>query len=66
MADFGFAKKEQDLRNSFKGTLRYMSPEMISSERYSFEVDVWAFGVLFYFMLNGNYPFYIDKNILME
>ena len=37
-----------------------MSPEIFSgneSSFYGFEVDMWAFGVLFYFMLNMEFPF---------
>lgn len=34
-----------------------MSPEIFRNEAYGFEVDMWAFGVLFYFMLNMEFPF---------
>jgi len=34
----------------------YMSPE-VYGEDYGFEVDMWAFGVLFYYMLNKEFPF---------
>ncbi len=34
-----------------------MSPEVYAGIRYSYEVDMWAFGVVFYFMLNLDYPF---------
>jgi serine/threonine protein kinase len=37
-----------------------MSPEIFSGNEttfYGFEVDMWAFGVLFYFMLNMEFPF---------
>jgi len=40
-----------------------MSPE-IYSESYGFEVDMWAFGVLFFYMLNLDYPFCIWALIL--
>jgi len=39
------------------GTENYMSPEIYRNETYGFEVDMWAFGVLFYFMLNMEFPF---------
>lgn len=34
-----------------------MSPEVFSNETYGYEVDMWAFGVLFYLMLNMELPF---------
>lgn len=42
------------------GTEQFMSPEIFSGNEtdfYGFEVDMWAFGVLFYFMLNMEFPF---------
>ena len=39
-----------------------MSPEIFRGDEdhvYGFEVDMWAFGVLFYFMLNMEFPFSI-------
>ena len=33
-----------------------MSPEIYRSDNYGFEVDMWAFGVLFFFMLNKEFP----------
>ena len=29
-----------------------MSPEFYNEQEYGFEVDMWAFGVALYFMLN--------------
>lgn len=34
-----------------------MSPEIYSQQEYGFEVDMWAFGVVMYFMLNREFPF---------
>ena len=41
------------------GTLRYMSPEVLSGKHKlnSTGVDVWACGVILYFMVTGNLPF---------
>lgn len=39
------------------GTENFMSPEIYHGENYGFEVDMWAFGVLFFFMLNTEFPF---------
>ena len=34
-----------------------MAPELFSGEEFSYETDIWAFGVIFYFMLNMEFPF---------
>lgn len=52
LADFGFAKKNEDVGGTVLGTENYMSPEIYLQDTYSFEVDMWAFGVVFFFMLN--------------
>jgi serine/threonine protein kinase len=44
------------------GTEHFMAPEIFSADKikfYGFEIDMWAFGVLFYFMLNMEFPFSI-------
>jgi protein kinase A len=62
LADFGFSKKKSDVGGTILGTEQFMSPEIFSGSDtsfYGFEVDMWAFGVLFYFMLNMEFPFSI-------
>ena len=56
---------------SFCGTPDYIPPEMFdSSNSYSYEVDIWAIGIILYAMLVGRTPFdsqeleVIRKNIL--
>jgi serine/threonine protein kinase len=39
-----------------------MAPEIINNSYYGISVDIWALGVLFYFMLFAEYPFK-GKNI---
>ena len=40
------------------GTPNYLAPEVLDSKvGHSFEVDVWAFGVILYTMLAGKPPF---------
>jgi serine/threonine protein kinase len=34
-----------------------MAPEIINNSYYGISVDIWALGVLFYFMLFAEYPF---------
>lgn len=42
-----------------------MSPEIFKGDEdhvYGFEVDMWAFGVLFFFMLNMEFPFKLNPH----
>lgn len=34
-----------------------MAPEVIKQEEYSYNVDIWSLGVVFYEMLTGILPF---------
>ena len=40
-----------------------MSPEVLSDKPYGYEIDMWSFGVVFYYMLNQELPF--SKNALI-
>jgi len=73
LIDFGFSSFEHEQSNQtlFCGTPNYMSPEIVSKMPYSgAQSDSWAFGVLCYRILTGNFPFYnpnsaeLNKNIL--
>ncbi len=71
VGDFGLAliMKDQDERlTEFCGTPNYMAPEMVESKKgYSFEVDVWAIGVIMYMMLIGKPPFQSEsKKVLLQ
>jgi serine/threonine protein kinase len=51
LADFGFSKNIDDVTGTILGTDSFMSPEIFSGDSdnvYGFEVDMWAFGVLFF------------------
>ena len=39
------------------GTEKYMAPEIFENKGYSFEVDIWAVGIIMYVLLVGKYPF---------
>lgn len=66
IADFGFSKilTLEQAENfgyvkggSIQGTPRYMSQELLTEGRISFGNDVWALGVLIYFVNYDKYPF---------
>lgn len=60
--DFGFAAYLEDLTEDMNacGTLNYVAPEIYQSQKYSFVSDVFAVGVILYFMIRGELPFNSD------
>ena len=60
LTDFGIAA---ELKNSiamcgtFVGTFKYMSPERIRNEPYSFPSDVWSLGLVLVECATGAYPY---------
>lgn len=59
LADFGLAMTVTEPLRTVCGTPTYVAPEIISEvpEGYSFEVDMWATGVIAYIVLCGFPPF---------
>ncbi|CAH0513625.1 unnamed protein product [Peronospora belbahrii] len=72
LADFGFAKKTaiqtRDAGLSTAcGTPGYVAPEILMSEPYGKEVDIWSCGVITYILLCGYPPFHHDnQNVLFR
>ena len=60
LGDFGLAcviQHEKQRRKSMCGTPNYIAPEILNGEGHSYEVDIWAVGVIMYAMLIGKMPF---------
>lgn len=58
LTDFGLAKHiDRSTTSTFCGTVDYLAPEIIRGEKYSTEVDWWAYGCLIYELLLGSPPF---------
>lgn len=64
LADFGHAQilTGGEMALTFGGTLSYLAPEVVNRVGHSFPVDIWAVGVLTYFMLCGYMPFDCDTD----
>lgn len=64
--DFGLAKltkgEQAITEEHVMGTVGYLSPEQIRGEEIDLRVDVYALGVLFYYMLSGRLPFEGENN----
>jgi serine/threonine protein kinase len=59
VGDFGLSVKlsEKRVAYSFVGTPQYMAPDILLKNKedndYSFKVDIWSLGVLFYYLITG-------------
>ena len=60
IGDFGLARQFAYMGEKIKhqgGTLQYMAPEVVENSESSFEVDIWAIGVIMYYLIIGKLPF---------
>ena len=59
VVDFGIAGicKGGEGENNDASTLRYTTPEMLTSNNANPAMDVWAIGIMLYYMLFNEFPF---------
>lgn len=61
VGDFGLATKlefSRERKRTICGTPNYIPPEVLEGKQpYSYEVDIWALGVIMYTLLYGVCPF---------
>jgi serine/threonine-protein kinase len=64
LADFGLAQTRANLTGAnqpLAGTPTFMAPELFSGTPASPRSDIYAVGVMFYYLLSGRLPFTSDK-----
>lgn len=60
IGDLGLSKvvhEKSNMQSKRVGTPIYFAPEMIQHQLYSFPVDIWALGCVFYCLTNLHHPF---------
>ena len=60
LGDFGLStrvKSARERRYTTCGTPNYIAPEILNETGHSFEVDIWAVGIMLYALLVGKPPF---------
>ena len=65
LSDFGIVSTNRDSAWSFCGTAGYLAPEILFKMEYSYEVDVWAWGVCLFEMAEGFSPFQGKKDLVL-
>ena len=65
LADFGVSgqldESQNSAKNSFVGTVTYMSPERINGKPHSFDSDVWSLGLTLAECALGRFPYIDDE-----
>ena len=59
LTDFGLSKivKPGETMSESCGTPQYIAPEVLLSQGYDKQIDMWSCGVLFHYLACGTLPF---------
>ena len=69
LTDFGISrdlKRSVAYCNTFVGTLRYMAPERINNDPYTYASEIWALGVVLIQCATGEYPYKCEFANIIE
>lgn len=72
ITDFGLSSKKSitntdSLFNDYCGTPLYMAPEILENKNYSALCDVWALGIIMFYLICGRHPYVAnDERRLLE
>ena len=67
LSDYGsskFINLSKTITNT-KGTLLTIAPEILKGDNYTFKSDIWSLGIIIYFMLNKEYPYNGQNELLL-
>jgi serine/threonine protein kinase len=67
VTDFGISAELQNsiaMCGTFVGTFKYMSPERIKSEKYSYSSDIWSLGLVILECATGQYPYQEEETAI--
>lgn len=69
LSDFGMTRRSGTVEKRVSGTIPYTAPELCDMSRHEgfcvdYSIDIWAFGVLLFCMLTGNFPW--EKALLSD
>lgn len=56
LMDFGLSAAQRNLGNQLAGTPNYMAPELFEGQKATVCTDIYAVGVLLYYLVIGEYP----------
>ena len=68
LSDYGsskFINLSNTITNTMNGTPLTMALEILNGENYNFKSDIWSLGIIIYFMLNKEYPYYGKNEVLL-
>lgn len=65
--DFGFSiyYEELKIKKTACGTLNYTAPEILRGETYDYQCDLFSLGVVMYYLIKGELPFYNDTQEIL-